>query len=355
MTTDLFTLDCECGCAAKIPAAQLSGILRRLQLPRSADLLIGPETLDDGCVYRISADTCLIQTVDFFPPVARDPDIYGQIAAANALSDIYAMGGVPLTALAIVCFPAERLAGAVLEAMLHGAVTKITEAGAVLAGGHSIVDPVPKLGFAVTGTVRPDAILSNAGARPGNLLVLTKPLGVGTTILAAKAGLATAALEAEANRCMATLNATAARLARAHGATACTDITGFGFLGHAAQLANASGVSLDIDLTAIPFLEDAQEFAATGLLSAATYANRRHNANAVRFDAGIAQACEDLLFDPQTSGGLLIALPAERADAFMVDASRELTTSHAIVGCVTNQTTTAISVSSKGKGHTTRT
>lgn len=320
MTVDLFTLECECGCAAKIPAANLTGMLQRLNLPADPNLIVGPETLDDAGVYRLPGGEKLIQTVDFFPPVAREPFTYGRIAAANALSDVYAMGGRPLTAMAIVCFPASSLEPTALEEITRGALDALSEANALLVGGHSIIDPMPKFGLAVTGLADKAGLLTNSLAKPGDALVLTKPLGTGTTILAAKAGIASREQEEEANRCMGALNASAARLAIKHGAHACTDITGFGLLGHASQMARASGVALEINAGAIPMLSGAIEFAATGLLSAAAYSNRKHSEPLVAFEDKLDIAARDVLFDPQTSGGLLIALPPAQAEAFLKEA-----------------------------------
>jgi selenide,water dikinase len=277
--------------------------------------------------------------VDFFPPVARRPVDYGRIAAANSLSDVYAMGGSPLTALGIVCCPSESVEPGVLQEITRGAVEKLEEAGAVLAGGHSVVDPLLKFGLAVTGEVHPDRILDNAGARPGNLLILTKPLGTGVTIMAAKAGMASAAQEEAANSSMATLNAEASRLALECGATACTDVTGFGLLGHAVQLARASGVSLEVRCDRIPRLDAVLEFAAAGLLSGATYANRKYVGEAVEFSRGVQLADQDLLFDPQTSGGLLIACPPDGAERLIAGARERLTTPCAIVGRVLEEKT----------------
>jgi selenide,water dikinase len=313
MQVDLFSLECECGCAAKVPADRLAGILKDADLPTNPNLLVGVDTLDDAGIYRISEDRCLVQTVDFFPPVARDPYTYGEIAAANSLSDVYAMGGEPLTAMAMVCFPAGRFGPEVLEQIMKGAVDKIREAGMVLVGGHSIVDQQPKFGLAVTGSVHPDEILDNAGARPGDVLVLTKPLGTGITIMAAKGGIASKEQEEAANRSMATLNRDAAAMARECGATACTDVTGFGFLGHAMQMAKASEVTLEMRMDAVPSLDGVLEFASMGLLAGAAYSNRQYAENSVEFADDITLAEQDLLFDPQTSGGLFFSCPADRA------------------------------------------
>lgn len=306
-----------------MPADRLAGILKNADLPTSPDLLVGVDTLDDAGIYRISEDRCLVQTVDYFPPVARDPYTYGKIAAANSLSDVYAMGGTPLTALAIVCFPAEKLGPEVLEAMMKGAVDKIREAGAVLVGGHSIVDPQPKFGLAVTGSVHPDEVMDNAGARPGDVLMLTKPLGTGITIMAAKGGVATKEQEDAANMSMATLNRDAAVTARECGATACTDVTGFGLLGHGMQMAKASGVCLELHMDALPKLDGVLEFAGMGLLAGAAYSNRKYAEASVDFADDITLAEQDLLFDPQTSGGLLIACPADRATGTVVGNVKE--------------------------------
>ncbi len=226
--------------------------------------LVGPDTLDDAGVYRFSDEQCLVQTVDFFPPVARDPEDYGRIAAANSLSDVYAMGGKPLTALAIVCFPSELVRRGVLGAITRGASEKLREAGCVLLGGHSVLDPQLKFGLCVTGVVHPGELLTNAQARPGDVLVLTKPLGTGVTIMAIRAGMASAEQERAANRSMAALNAKAAELARRCGARCVTDITGFGLLGHAMQLARASGVALEIGVDGVPLLDGALDVRRAG-------------------------------------------------------------------------------------------
>ena len=340
MTIDLFQTAGECGCAAKVPAQLLAATLGRIDLPTNPHLIVGPKTLDDAGVYQISKELCLVQTIDFFPPVARNPYTYGQIAAANSLSDIYAMGGVPITALAVVCLPSTMLSFSIIEEITRGAVDKLTESGAVLLGGHSILDPLLKYGLAVTGTIHPDRILDNAGAKPGNLLLLTKPLGTGTTIMAVKAGLADETRENQANRSMSTLNRDAAQIALEFGAAACTDVTGFGFLGHAFQMAKASKVSLEIWFERLPKLDGVLEYAAMGLLSAAAYANRNYVGENVTFDSDIELAEQDLLFDPQTSGGLLFALPENQARPALEKAEKKLSTPCAIVGKVTKATET---------------
>jgi selenide,water dikinase len=332
MKVDLFSLGFECGCAAKIPADRLRDILKDLDLPTNAAMLVGPETLDDAGIYKISEDQYLVQTVDYFPPVARDPYMYGQIAAANSLSDVYAMGGKPMTALAIVCFPASDLEPEVLKEITRGAVVKLREADTVLLGGHSIVDPQPKYGLAVTGMVSPDHLMDNAHVKPGDVLILTKPLGTGVTIMAAKGGIATKEQEAEANRCMAELNATASQIAREHGVKSCTDITGFGLLGHAIQMARASNVSMELWTDHVPRLDGALEFAGMGLLSAATYSNRKYVGDAAEFDDDVDLAEQDLVFDPQTSGGLLVACEEAQADKLLAALKDKLPTACEVVG-----------------------
>jgi len=337
MSVDLFSCDCECGCAAKVPPDLLRNLLRDLNLPASPDLLVGPETLDDAGVYRISDEQYLVQTVDFFPPVARKPYVYGRIAAANSLSDVYAMGGTPITAMAICCFPMNRFSPDVLKQISAGAVERLREANAVLLGGHSIVDPQPKFGLAVTGTINGKDMMDNAHAVPGDALILTKPLGTGVTIMAAKGGIATEKQEQDANECMCALNADAAAIAGRHCVRSCTDITGFGLLGHALQLARASGVSLDIRANSIPTLDAALRFASMGLLSSAAYANRRYVGEAAAFGNSVERARQDLLFDPQTSGGLLLSVAHDKADALLDELAEALSTQCAIIGTVAGE------------------
>jgi len=334
MAIDLFECVTECGCAAKVPATALARMLRTVPPPDDPAVLVGPDTLDDAGVYRLGDDLCLVQTLDFFPPVARDPETYGRIASANALSDVYAMGGVPRTALAIVCCPSGLVTDEALGAITRGAGAALAQAGCVLLGGHSVLDPQLKFGLSVTGTVAAGTHFDNASARPGDVLILTKPLGTGVTVMAVRAGMASPEQEAEANRCMASLNDRAAVLAREHGARGVTDVTGFGLLGHAMQMARASGVSLEIDARAVPRLDGALDFAAQGLLSAAAYTNRDYVGDVASFDADLDLAERDLLFDPQTSGGLLVCCPADRADAFVSRARGALDTACARIGRV---------------------
>ena len=287
-------------------------------LPRQDDprLLVGLETSDDAAVYQLTGDLALIMTVDFFTPVVDDPYLFGQIAAANALSDIYAMGGKPLLALNIVCYPT-CLSPGVMSEILRGGADKVREAGAVIAGGHTVEDSEPKYGLAVTGLVHPQKVVTNAGASPGDALVLTKPLGTGIITPALKAGLAPPEACDAAIKTMCSLNREAAEAMQAVGVHACTDITGFGLLGHAAEMALASGVSLAFAYERIPLLPRALELASTGLVPGGAYRNRDYLLPRVNLAVSLTPAQQALLFDPQTSGGLLIAVPPERLEKLL--------------------------------------
>jgi selenide,water dikinase len=279
-------------------------------------VLIDFRTSDDAGVYRIGNGSALVQTVDFFTPIVDDPYTYGQIAAANSLSDVYAMGGRPITALAVAGFPKALVDAETIRAVFLGGFDKLREAGVALLGGHTVQDPEVKFGYAVTGLIDPAAVWSNAGARPGDVLLLTKAVGTGVIGTAIKFGRASEAVVREAVASMTRLNQHAADALRAAGGAgvhACTDITGFGLLGHASQLAAASGVTLDIDVAAVPLLQGAREMVAANR-SGGLNSNLRH------YGAGIAAEGIDpdvlaLLYDPQTSGGLLAAVAPDRADA----------------------------------------
>lgn len=281
------------------------------------DLLVGMNSIDDAGVYKLDQERALIQTIDFFTPIVDDPYLYGQIAAANALSDVYAMGGQPLTVLNLVAFPSKKLDINVLGEILRGGADKIMEAGAVLVGGHSIEDEEPKYGLAVTGIAHPDKIITNCAARPGDRLIITKPLGTGIIATAIKAEMAAPEQEKEASRWMATLNREAAAAMVSIGVHACTDITGFGLLGHAHEMAKGSGVNLVIDSASLPVLPGARENAALGLVPGGAYNNRRYLEDEVTIADGVPDELRDILYDPQTSGGLLIAVAAAKTDDLM--------------------------------------
>lgn len=287
------------------------------QLPKPTDrrLLVGIDTADDAGVYQLNETTALIQTVDFFTPIVDDPYLFGQIAAANSLSDVYAMGGKPLTAMNIVGFPLGKLPGEVLKEILRGGQEKVTEAGAVLVGGHTIEDEEPKYGLSVTGIGHPERILTNAKACPGDVLLLTKPLGTGILTTAAKAELFLEGVAA-AIESMAALNRVAAEVIEAFPVHACTDITGFGLLGHAYEMAAGSKVDMDIWASQLPLLPQAAEAAAMGLVPAGAYRNREY-IKQVAFAPEVPETLRDVCFDPQTSGGLLISLPAQEGEALL--------------------------------------
>ena len=278
-------------------------------------VLIDYRTSDDAGVYRLDAHRALVQTVDFFTPIVDDPFVYGQIAAANALSDVYAMGGRPLTALAIAAFPVD-LDRAVLKQIFAGGLEKLREAGVVLLGGHTVQDTEVKFGYAVTGEVHPDRVLANGGALPGDVLLLTKPIGTGIIATALKFARAPQDAIAAAVRSMTTLNRTAAEVVLAHGGAvhACTDITGFGLIGHAAEMAASSRCSLEVQADRVPLLDGARALV-HGNIPGGGRTNREHFGTRVTVAAGIAPELIDLLYDPQTSGGLLLAVDPVHADA----------------------------------------
>ncbi len=277
------------------------------------ELLVGLAPSDDAAVYRLSDDLAVIQTLDFFPPVVDDPYIYGQIAAANAMSDVYAMGGEVRVALNIAAFP-EDLDPELLAEIVRGGADKVAEAGGVVAGGHTVIDAEPKYGLSVMGVIHPDAVLTTGGAQPGDALLLTKPLGTGILMSAAGREGAEAGFEA-AVESMRTLNRHPAHLARAAAAHAVTDVTGFGLAGHAAEVARQSDATLVFDLDALPLLPDAARFAAEGVVTGGGNRNVAHLGDRVRIEGDPDQALVDVFYDPQTSGGLLIAVPNADADA----------------------------------------
>ena len=314
----LTSLAAGAGCGCKLPAAELLPIVRSLPAQRDARLLVGSATSDDAAVFLLRDDLALVQTIDFFTPLVDDPYDFGRIAAANALSDVYAMGGTPLTALNVVAYPLGSLGGETLSEILRGGLAVAEQAGVVIAGGHSIDDAEPKYGLAVTGVVDPRRILSNAGARPGDALVLTKPLGVGAVVAARKRGLADDALLAAAVATMTELNATAAAAALEAGAHASTDVTGFGLLGHLHHLCRESGLAAELDAAAVPALEGVEALLSGGEedapgRSGGARRNAAWAAGFATFDAAVPAWRRRLVTDATTSGGLLVALPPAAA------------------------------------------
>jgi selenide,water dikinase len=313
-TIALTSLSHGAGCGCKLSAADLLPIVRGLPVAQDPRLLVGSATGDDAAVFALREDLALVQTVDFFTPIVDDPFDFGRIAAANALSDVYAMGGQPLTALNLVAFPLEKLGPDVLRRILEGGLAVAEEAGCAIVGGHSIDDPEPKYGLAVTGTVDPGRMLTNAGARAGDALVLTKPLGVGALTTAHKRGAAGSEELAAAVETMVALNAPAGRQALAAGARAATDVTGFGLLGHLHNLGRESGLTAEVRSEAVPALPGALEALADGVgVSGGGRRNLTHAEEFTTFDDGVPEARRRLVCDPATSGGLLVCVAAERA------------------------------------------
>ena len=301
------------GCGAKVGAGTLAKLLDDIRVHTDPNLLVGFDKSDDASVYKVSEDLALVQTVDFFPPIDDDPYIFGQIAATNALSDVYAMGGEPKLALNIMAVP-ESLPKEAVHALLRGGYDKVYEAGAIITGGHSIFDDEPKYGLAVTGFVHPDKLLTNSGAKAGDVLFLTKPLGIGILTAAQKAELLDEETSAFAKKMMTTLNKSARDVMVQYRVHACTDVTGFGLLGHGLEMAQGSDTQLEIYVNAIDLIPAALEFATWGILPAGMYRNRNFAEEFV--DVGETPlAVQDMLYDPQTSGGLLIAVDPEDADA----------------------------------------
>jgi selenide, water dikinase len=310
----LTTLSHGAGCACKISASDLSGVLAGLPDPSDPDLLVGAGTADDAAVYRVSPDLALVQSADFFTPIVDDPYDFGRIAGANAMSDIYAMGAEPTLALNLVAFSLAEHGADTLREILRGGRDIAERAGVAIGGGHSIDDPEPKYGMSVTGTIHPDAVITNSGGRAGDELFLTKPIGGGLITTAAKRGLADEELIARAVATMAGLNDQASRAAVAAGAHAMTDVTGFGLLGHLHELCEASGLSAQIEAGAIPVIQGAEELASDERCIPG--GSRRNAADAQEFAAWAAAVPGErrvLLTDAMTSGGLLVALPSEQA------------------------------------------
>jgi selenide, water dikinase len=310
----LTSLSHGAGCGCKLPAADLLPIVRELPLGDDPRLLVGSASGDDAAVYRLSDDVALVQTIDFFTPLVDDPYDFGRIAAANALSDVYAMGGRPLTAMNVVAFPLEQLGGDVLRDILRGGLDVVEAAGAALVGGHSIDDAEPKYGLAVTGVVDPRTLVTNAGGRAGDALVLTKPLGVGAIVTARKRGAADDALVSDAVAVMTALNDAASAAAVGAGAHAMTDVTGFGLLGHLHNLARESGLAAEVVAADVPAIDGVEDLLAdAGAVSGGSRRNAGYAAEFTTFADGVAPWRQRLLADATTSGGLLVAVAADAA------------------------------------------
>ena len=323
------------GCASKLAPGSLRQVLSGLPAQSDPNLLVGFETSDDAGIYRISPDVALVQTVDFFTPLVDDPFTFGQIAAANALSDVYAMGGKPLTALALVCFPQDADL-AILQEIMRGGLSKMNEANCTVVGGHSVRDAEMKFGYAVTGTIQPGRFYTNAASRPGDMLVLTKPIGTGVITTALKQGKAEPRWVENAIESMTTLNSTASSTAKAcAGVHAITDITGFGLMGHGREMALGSGVALEIEVASVPRIEGALQAIRLGTIPAGLLANREF-AECIVADApgrSIPDDLRTLLYDPQTSGGLLISVAA-KSSSDLIASLRNAGVKAAIIGRV---------------------
>ena len=320
-------------------------VLSGLPVISHPDLLVGTEAGDDAAVYRVNGDTALIFTVDFFPPITDDPYNYGAIAAANSFSDVYAMGGKPLLALNVVGFPA-ALAVDLLGEVLRGGYDKAAEAGCLIVGGHTLDDAEPKYGLAVVGTVKPGQQVSNAGAQPGDTLVLTKPLGTGIITTAAKQGKAPADVLQAAVDSMAALNLAASDAMTGVGVNACTDITGFGLMGHLMSMVKGSNVGANVRFSSVPLLPETRELLSQGAVPGGTQRNRHGVADSVRWHAEVTEEEQLLLCDAQTSGGLLISVPSHKADELVSQLRAAAVPVAAVIGEITEGPTGEIQVSS---------
>jgi len=312
----------------------LDQILKDLPIPKDPKVLVGLDTSDDAGVYQLSEEVALVQTVDFFTPIVDDPFTFGQIAVANALSDVYAMGGKPLTALNLVAFPIKDLSLSVLKEILRGGLSKMEEAEVALVGGHTVEDPEIKYGLAVTGVVHPKRIFTNAGAKAGDQLVLTKPLGTGIIATALKGGMASKESVAKMVESMVALNRKASEKMQTFPSHACTDITGFSFIGHALEMAMASQVGMVIQSKSIPIFPEALEYAKLGLVTGGGHSNRQFFSCRVEADTNLSPLLMDILYDPQTSGGLLISLPSDQAQNLVEILQKEAQMDAWIVGQV---------------------
>ena len=320
------------GCGAKMGAGTLAKMLEGFRAHSDPRLIVGYDKSDDASVYVLNENTALIQTTDFVPPIVDDPYLYGKIAATNALSDVYAMGGEPKLALNILC-AAEGMADETIREILRGGYDAAYEAGAIITGGHTIKGAEPIYGLAVSGFVHPEKVLTNSNAKPGDVLILTKPLGVGVLTTGAKAEMVEPAVMDRIYRQMATLNKYARDIMVKYEVHSCTDVTGFGLLGHGYEMAQGSECSVHIAVEKIPFHEEALELAAMGLIPAGAYSNREYAQKGVHVTCNIPLAMQDLLYDPQTSGGLLFALPESEAAECLAE-MKEIIPQAEIIGYV---------------------
>ena len=323
------------GCGAKMGAGTLAKMLEGFHTHSDPRLIVGYDKSDDASVYVLDENTALIQTTDFFPPIVDDPYLYGKIAATNALSDVYAMGGEPKLALNILC-AAEGMADETIREILRGGYDAAYEAGAIITGGHTIKGAEPIYGLAVSGFVHPKKVLTNSGAKPGDVLILTKPLGVGIITTGAKADMVGADVMDRIYAQMATLNKTARDIMVQYSVHSCTDVTGFGLMGHSFEMAQGSNCTIHMQVDQISYHEEALELASMGLVPAGAYRNREYAEAGVAVSGEISLAMQDILYDPQTSGGLLFALPEKEAQTCLAQLKRTIPKA-AIIGYVTEK------------------
>jgi selenide,water dikinase len=307
-----------------------------LEFPTDENVIVGLDRADDAGVYRVNDDLALIQTVDFFTPIVDDPYWFGQIAAANALSDVYAMGGTPKTAMNLVGFPLEQMDISILREIIQGGVDKIKEAGVVLVGGHSVDDPELKYGLSITGFIHPDRVLTKQNLKAGDRLILTKPLGTGIVNTAIKGGLASQEIIERVTRLMARLNRKPAEIMSRYEVHACTDITGFGLLGHLAEMVIGSGQSIRLLGDAIPMIPEAREYGQMGFVPAGAYRNREFREGMVEFGLSVDRPTQDIMFDPQTSGGLLISVSRDVSESLVRELKSDGVPEAVIIGEVTS-------------------
>lgn len=324
----------KAGCASKIGQADLLRVLGRLPAVEDPNVLLGTAAGDDAGIYRLSDDLALVQTVDVFTPCVDDARLFGRIAAANSLSDVYAMGGKPVSALSIIGFPIDTLDDTAMQDMLAGGIETLNAAGCALIGGHSINDEEIKLGFAITGVIDPGRVIARAGAQEGDVLVLTKPVGTGMVSFAAQLGRAQEEEQVLTGAWMAALNRDAAEQMTVFGAHGCTDITGFGLAGHLVEMARSSGHILEIDLEKLPVFPAVERCLAEGLMSGAIERNAEYAMGWIHVDEDCPEALLPILYDPQTSGGLMVALPAEQAEGYVLALRERGNAAVAVVGRV---------------------
>ncbi|MGL6075881.1 MAG: selenide, water dikinase SelD [Fimbriiglobus sp.] len=320
------------GCAAKLPPTGIADVLKHLPKHRDPRMLVGTETHDDAGVFELTPELALVQTVDFFPPIVDDPYLYGQIAATNAISDVYAMGGTPITALNIVTYPDDQLSGDWLGAIMAGGAEICTQANVSILGGHTVRDAEIKFGLAVTGTIHPKRILTNAGAKPGDVLILTKPLGTGFVTTAAKKATCPEALYRAACDSMKTLNRAACEAALEVGVNAITDVTGFGLAGHGYEMASGSQVTIRFWLNRLPTFSGLQELDLLKFRTRASKTNRQYTADLTHYDMPTDDLRLELIYDAQTSGGLLLSVPEARAEALQTALENRGCLASAIIG-----------------------